>query len=329
MLGGNFIEQLQNNHERVKNYIGPSTEIGLTTALALKYTFANKSYSGVAFDQFHEEIIGKIKEQKWHETFLDLSTISTLTYKVIAHIYLSENRDELVARLLKNEARLKAVGFKKSIYRTIAALALSEDVSHETTALALYEEMSKKHRILTGKDDIPLAVVVTSDLNQDVVTRAQTMHRYYKELNEKGFKMGDGLQALSQILSIYNIHYVGDLVPYVAQIKNELDKRDIQIKRKHYAQIGLLALTMANTTIVNEIADTYEQLIATSMLKNEKSIALSIAIQYVVKQQEDLQLTIHLTQPHSLMNILGMTDRTLHASTLFIEGLTTFLPFDL
>lgn len=324
-----FIEQLQQNYSRVVNYLGPSTDITLTTGLALKYTLANKQYSGVSFDTFHEQIRSRIAEENSFDTFLNFTTTSMLTYNLIAQIYLNEKPMELVDVLLKNEARLKAVGFKKSVYRTIAALILTEHVSHETLAKSLHEEMNKKHRILTGKDDIPLAVFITSDLNKDVVTRADTMHRYYNELKDAGFKIGDSLQALSQTLSVYNVHYVEHLTPYVTQIKAELEQRGIKVKRKHYAYLGLLALTLANTTIVNEIADMYEQLTATSMLKNEKTIALVIAIQFIVKQQVDLQQTVSLAQPYALMDMLAISDLTLQASVLFVEGVATFLPIDL
>lgn len=279
-----FIRALEGNDDRTFNYVGDRTPE--TIQLAALYTFADKQFSGVALQKKTDELKAGIKS-------LRIFSAAPIDQLLAAHIYLSSEQEKLIEALGVNFQKLVEVGFKKVQLTLTASLFLSEDDAHSSRTMQLYMEMKKYHPFLTGKNDVPLAVLLTKNQDSNPVVMAKTMHTYYNEL-KSNFSPGEALQMLSQLLTIYDEQYNENLVPYVIQIKKELEKRKIKIKRMHYPFIAILALNESNVTCIEEVGNLYEQLIRLKMFSVHKEIALQIAIQKVVMklQQETLASTV-------------------------------------
>ena len=305
-----FIDHLQANYDRVFNYLGGGTKPDILIGLASKYTLAGATYSGVVFQRFVDDLHHKSTEDSWLSTFNNITTVSNLGYKVAAHILLHPESERQLERLGQNERYLQEAGFKKNTYRTIAAL-LVLDQAHVKRARLLYDEMHKFHPLLTGKDDIPFAVLLTTDAEQDIVTRAATMNRYYEQLKVNGFKIGDTLQALSQLLTMYSVHYEPNLVPYVTQLKKEFEQHQIKVKKMHYPYIGLLALVATDTELVRDIVALYKELSAMKMFNGVKELAFTVAIQKQIQQLQEVKETITLTDFPKLTQALEHADLAL------------------
>lgn len=278
-----FIRALEGNNDRTFNYVGDRTPE--TIQLAALYTFADKQFSGVALQKKTDELKAGIKS-------LRIFSTAPIDQLLAAHIYLSSEQEKLIETLAVNYQKLVEVGFKK-VQLTLTASLFLEDDAHSSRAKQLHTEMKKYHPFLTGKNDIPLAVLLTKNQDSNPVVMAKTMHTYYNEL-KSNFSPGEALQMLSQLLTIYDEQYNENLVPYVIQLKKELEKRKIKIKRIHYPFIAILALNESNVTCIEEVGDLYEQLIRLKMFSGYKELALQIAIQKIVMklQQETVASTV-------------------------------------
>lgn len=104
----------------------------------------------------------------------------------------------------------------------------------------MYEAIRKHHRFLTSFDDIPYAVLL-SNPTDDVVLRAETMNRYYKELRTYYFNAGNELQWLSQVLTFLSPQYDNNLVPSVGTIRDTLKKTRCKSKNNALSIIGILS----------------------------------------------------------------------------------------
>lgn len=298
-----FIQNLQANYTRVFNYFGTGINPSVAIGLASQYTFASRTFSGVAFQKTLDDFQQRNTKDSRISIFNNVTTLSNLGYKLVAHLFLHPDCEKEIERLEQNERYLNEVGFKKNTYRSIAALLLVDEY-HAKRAKALYNEMRGYHRFLTGKDDIPFAVLLTAEKEGTIGLRAQTMHRYYKELREQGFKTGDELQALSQLLTLYDLRYQDVLVSYVVQLKMEFEKRHIRVKKLHYPYLGLLALVATNTEVVQEITDLHKELLTKKLFSGAKALALIVAIQQTIQGLVRVKETIDLTQALEISNFM-------------------------
>ena len=315
-----FFGTLQANYERVTHFIGPSVSNAIRISLASKYTFAGISYSGVAFEKKLHELQAHVEGKS---TLLTCSSTSNLTYKLATHLLLHEAPEQELQRLIQNEQHLANVGFKKNTYRSIAALTL-QDKGHARRAKLLYDEMRNYHVFLTGKDDIPYAVLLTI-LDEPATLRAKTMNRYYHELRKQSFKMGEALQALSQLMTIYSIQYEEALVSYTVLLKQELEKREIKVKKLHYPYIGLLALVATNTEVINQIAELHQQFSSLPMFKGARDYVLMIIIQAIIQQLIEAKQTVTLTDTSPITNAFEMSDFMWDLSIGGMELLNVFV----
>lgn len=319
-----FIDHLQANYDRVFNYLGGGMKPDILIGLASKYTLAGATYSGVAFQRFVDELHHKSTEDSWFSIFNNVTTVSSLGYKVAAHLLLHPESEQQLEHLGQNEHYLQEAGFKKNTYRTIAAL-LVLDQPHVKRARQLYDEMHKFHPLLTGKDDVSFAVFLTTDAELDFMTRAATMNRYYEQLKGNGFKIGDALQALSQLLTIYSIHYEPNLVPYVTQLKKEFEQHQIKVKKIHYPYIGLLALVATDTKHVHDIVALYKELNVQKMFGGAKELALIVAIQRKIQQLQEVKEIIALTDLSKMTQAFEICDLSLDTLQLGSDFFGSFI----
>lgn len=254
-----FVKAFQDNYQRVFNYIGGGggVEQHFYMSLASKYTLANKQYSGVQLQ--------KIVDQLQKEGLFRLE--STVVYKLAAQLFHETNITNTILRLNVNDQLLNDVKFRKSSFRTIGALFLKDD-EHAKRAKQLFNAMNRNQRILTSKEDIPYVVYLTANKEAEIKIQSETIYQYYNGLKAMGFLRGNHLQALAQIMTIYDAEFNGTFMYYVVQLKEELIKRSIKVKKIHYPYLGLLALTATNETKVNEIVTIHNLLMELKIFKH-------------------------------------------------------------
>lgn len=295
----NELALLEQNYKQITNFLGYDYAVSIRIPLAVQYTFSRETFSGVAFEKIVKELQKGDTKKFFTESLLTLSKTSTLSYKLAAHLALHATPYEEATRLLTNDGYLLQEGFKKSPYNKIASIFLT-DAAHAQRAKKLHEEMRKHHYFLTGKDDIPYAVLLTKE-NTNIKLQAQTMRDYYDQLAQRGFKIGDSLQATTQLLTLYNEQFQPMLVDYIVALQEKLISFEITIKKRHYPYLAVLALTGATTDVVAEIAVLFKQLSALKMFKGEKEYIIMTAIQFIIRDMMEAGQLVHLTDISLIM----------------------------
>ncbi|MDI7743249.1 DUF4003 family protein [Lysinibacillus fusiformis] len=299
MSNEQFINSFQDNYNRVFNYTG-GQDSQLMISLACKYTLSQKQFSGVALQKIMEQF------QDDHANALPVRLEYKTNYKLAFHLLQQEDIKKEIQRLIVNDAILKSVNFKKSPYRILGAIFLHEsNFEHAQRAKKLFDEMNQNQRILTAKEDIPYVVFLTTKADTDPKEQADTIMKYYSGLRKHQFTMGNHLQALAQIMTVYSPDYNKILLQYVVKLKEELLVRGIKVKKLHYPYLGVLALAATNESKMNDITALHSQLMEQKIFKNAKDYALIVAIQKVVQDLLEMQHLIDIT---ALANILGIFD---------------------
>lgn len=319
-----FIQRLEKNYDQVYNYTGGQPDLRMVTSLAAQYTYVNRIYSGLEHQAMMDQITSG---ESMFSIFYTYRSNSNLVYKIAAHLLLRENAEQHVVELKKKDAILAECGFKASPYRLVSAFFV-KDTAHGVRAKKLYDEMNKFHPILTNKSDFPLAILLTANNDDSIALRAETMNRYFRKLRELEFSVGDPLQTLTQILTLFDVRYNEELVYYVAQLKVELENRGVQVKRIHYPYIGMLALTATKLQLIEEIVKLEKQLQHSKATKGVRELALVLAIQCLVREYQDAQQAVDSTTFSGWLELFQFSDFFLYLSFDIANGLTDLFAID-
>ena len=317
-----FIQQFQVNYNRVVNYIGGGADQKLLMSLASHYTLKEKQFSGVILRNLMETI----DEERTFRYQID----SPMSYKLATHLLKEQDIHNAIQQLNKNDNLLKEVRFKQSPFRVIGALFLQEDpLQHAKRAKQLFNEMNHYHRFLTSNEDIPYVVLLTSNINSsnDAMVQAETMHRYYQELRQHHFTMGNHLQALTQIMTIYSKEYNEVFMQYIVQLRAALLKYNINVKKIHYPFIGILALAATGNMKLNEIVHLHNQLMEQKAFRHAKEYALIVAIQKIVKDLVGVQEVVDMSLLSQLNYLFEIADFALEFSSFIPSGVSDLLDF--
>lgn len=283
-----FITNLQKNYDRVVNYFGTGQSQRFVVSLACHFTLENKQFSGVLLNKVMDKIITESKS-------LPLQYESAISYKIALKLMNTENLEESIVQLNERDRVLQKNGFKKSPSRVIGGLFLQGDITlHAKRAKMLFDAMNQRQRFLTTNEDIPYVVIMTVEENQNPSLRADTIVRYYQGLKSQNFILGNHLQALSQIMTIYSEEYNEILLNYVIQLRNVLLNRNVKVRRIHYPFIGILALASTNEEKIEEMVELYNLLIKLKPFRMEKELALIVAIQKTIRDLSYIQSAVDM-----------------------------------
>lgn len=320
-----FIQMLEKNYTKVFNYTGGHPDLRIVASLAAQYTYAGRLYSGVE----HQAVMDKMASGKRpFSVFRPCTRNIGLLYKLSANLLLQGNIEERALQVEEKDSFLHEHRFARSPYRVISSFFL-KDQAHAGRAKKLYDKMSRQHPVLTRKNALPLAVLITASEDQNIDLCAQTMRHYFDVLRTLGFKTGYSLQTLTQVLTLYDAFFHQEFAEYVVQLKIELEKRGIHIKRIHYPFLGILALAAADLQVVDEIALLEEQLRNTKALKGGKELAVVLAIQKLVKEYTELQQVMNTQRLASWQGILELGEFFLYLPAGVTEGLAGIVDMDL
>ncbi len=272
------IQLFEKNFNKIKEYASWTIDKRVLFMLASYYTSRQEEFNVQPF----QEVINIIKEQAHWYSIPRTNQLLQFTYAM--HFSKAENKKEAILEVLENYKILRAEKFANTSYTYIAALFLTATNKEQQSknARKLYKEMHKKHKFLTSNDDIPIAVMLSSDDTNDAEQRANTMRLYYDELRKAKFPQGNELQALSQILTLTSNEFNAQLSNYVVKIKETLETNGIKIKTSMFIQLGFLALIGINDEKLEELVALYEVFSKKKYFKWYKNEALGVAIQQLL-----------------------------------------------
>lgn len=314
-----FIQLLKNNNERMELFFGADVQSNARIPLAVQFTFSRETFNGPLFEKKVKDIHSQKSKQSFFEFFSTPSNKSVLTYKMLAHFVLHPQPEQELQRVRLNEKALLNAGFKSSGYQRIAALFLMDE-AHAKKAKILHDEMKRYHFFLTGKDDIPYAVLLMKK-QSDPVKLAETMRKYYDTLHGKGFKNGDALQAMTQLLPLYDEEFQPVLVDYVVAMKQSFINSGVKVKKRFYPYLALLALAGATSEVVGEIVEMERSLVKLPMFMDLQAYALMTAGQYVLKSFIENDMLSDFNDSLLFMQALAMSD--------YIGDIPFLLAFDI
>ena len=192
--------------------------------------------------------------------------------------------DDEVDSLLAKQRILRTAGFRNTIHSYIAALLMTDDEdlydNEAEKAKRLYDEMKKRHFFLTSDDDYAYAVLLGKSGN-DPVEHAISMRAYYDALRAEGFRGGNELQWMSQVMTYVSMPFDSGLVLKAAEILDRF-KRDTKVRPVHYPMIGFLAVFDVPDNELLNIVELSRSLEKSKIFKRKNEMALSIAIGYVL-----------------------------------------------
>ena len=314
-----FLITFQANFNRAENFFGSSFDRQLLLSMASKYTLANKIFSGVALDKICQKIDKAVNRA------FPFQPGSPASYRLAAYLQDDDDLQHAIKRLIENDKQLGNEKFKSNHYRVFASLFLQEDQNHHAKrAKQLFDEMNRHQRFLTSNEDIPYVVLLTSE-ETNFVQQAETMVKYYKELNKQQFQMGNHLQALAQILTIYSTNYSDILSQYVTGLRDEIVNNGVKVKKYHYPFLGVLALAATDDSKIGKIVTLHRELCTLKAFKQAKDYALIVAIQKEIRDVLELQSLVDLSNVSKLDMLLDVAEIGLDIFSIFPSGVGSIL----
>lgn len=190
--------------------------------------------------------------------------------------------DEEVDRLFAKQQVLKGVGFRNTIHSYLAALLMTNDQDLYDTearqAKRLYDAMKKQHFFLTSDDDYAYAVLL-GKRGANPVEHARSMRTYYDALRTEGFRSGNELQWLSQVMTYVHNEFNPMLVSRAVEVL-ALFKQETKVRPVHYPMIGFLTVFEVADTELKNIVELTKALEESKLFRWNREMALSIGIGY-------------------------------------------------
>lgn len=240
-----------------KEYRWSSTQL-INIFTALIYTLSNVEFDKEVMDKMH----GLIKESTGifsHYRSYDKFFMSALLHTKF------DNPEESFIKLLKYEDDLKEAGFSRGTYAGLAGYILltsckNDDIGQTIRkARLIYDKMRERHFWLTGQDDYPLAVLLSSS-EDNADTIADRVEALFVMLHNSGFSKTNNLQFLSHISSFGNDSNEIK-VQKCHNVVNYFKTKKIRINSTHYGTMGLMALMFNNDyKLLDEILEVIEYL---------------------------------------------------------------------
>ena len=282
--------EVETTYEKVKSLAGWTVDKHVVLAVTSYYITSEREFDAVSLNRAMDELKNK---SGW------LSPLRGNLLSVIA-AFLDQpgtNSSEQVDRLFAKQHVMKSVGFRNTIHSYLAALLITDDVKlYEKEALQakkLYDAMKKNHYFLTSDDDYAYAVLLGKK-NENAIEHAKMMRTYYDALRKEGFRTGNELQWLSQVLTYKDIQFNQKNVLRASQLLAHF-KKDTRVKPVHYPMIGFLTLYEVVDLELETIVQLTHTLEDSKPFKWNKEMALSIAIGYymntLVDSVEDVSIS--------------------------------------
>lgn len=266
-----FIQLLANNYNKIVNFSGSSSANG-GFSVALQYALNGRLYHGLE----HESVVKKLRlPMPLGSVIHGYGNDPILLDKIAAKFICEGNVDESIKQLHENIALLKKYKFSSGYNLNYSAQFL-KDEEHARLAKQFFDEMKRNQWFLTRKTDYPITVILTRQ-EHDPAQLANTIYDYYQALKQH-LKSGDQLQMLAQFLTYYSPTFEQKLVDYTLRLKEELEAKNIKVKRNNYPLLGLLALNATDSEKLDYIIALRHEILQHKLFKLYPEIALTAAV---------------------------------------------------
>lgn len=272
-------QELETTYDQVKSLAGWSVDKNVVLTITSFYVTAGREFNAVDFNRAMEALKAR---SGW------FSPLRGNLLPMMA-AFLTQSApliDEEADRLMNKQRVLKQTGFRNTIHSYLAALLMDDEPSlfaeEADYAKRLYDAMKKKHFFLTSDDDYAYAMLLGKK-REDPEVHADAMRAYYDGLHAKGFKTGNELQWMSQVMTYMDIEYEPRRVDRAAELFDTF-RQSLKAKPVHYPMIGFLAVFGVQDEKIEEIIILTEQLELSKRFKWNREMALSVAIGHVTHQ---------------------------------------------
>ena len=233
--------------------------------------------------------------------------------------------EQEVARLFDKQRILRAVSFRNTIHSYLAALLMTNDADlyddEARQAKALYGEMKKQHYFLTSDDDYAYAVLL-GNRGYNPIEHAKSMRMYYDALRKEGFRGGNELQWMSQVMTYVKVSFDQAFVSRAIEILDQF-KRQTKVRPLHYPMIGFLTVFEVQNNDLQRIIDLTLSLEESKILKWKREMALSIAIGYVMHELTEKGETANISLATSVELIIQAQQAVMAATIAAMAASTS------
>lgn len=272
-------QEVEMTYDKVKSLAGWSVDKNVVLTITSYYVTAAREFNAVNFSRAMEALKTRVG---WFSPLR-----GNLLPMMAAFLTQSgPTIDEEADRLIDKQRALKHAGFRNTIHSYLAALLMNDDPSRFSEeaerAKKLYDAMKKQHFFLTSDDDYAYAMLLGKK-GENPEAHAQVMRDYYDALKEKGFRSGNELQWLSQVMTYMDIEFQPSRVDRAIAIFDTL-KQKLKAKPVHYPMVGFLTIFEVSDEKTQEIITLTNKLERSKLFKWNREMALSVAIGYIMHQ---------------------------------------------
>jgi Protein of unknown function (DUF4003) len=275
-LDTNVIRQeVETTYDKVKSLAGWTVDKAVVLTITSYYVTSEREFDAVSLNKAMDALKGRTG---W---------LSPLRGNLLPMMAAFLNQpgtviDEEVDRLFAKQQVLKGVGFRNTIHSYLAALLMTNDPAlyenEARQAKKLYDAMKKQHFFLTSDDDYAYAVLL-GKRGANPIEHARSMRSYYDALRAEGFRSGNELQWMSQVMTYIQVEFDSSLVSRATEVLSQL-KRDTKVRPVHYPMIGFLTVFGVADAELKNIVELTHSLEASKPFKWNREMALSIGIGY-------------------------------------------------
>ncbi|NYF25603.1 DUF4003 family protein [Sporosarcina sp. JAI121] len=279
-MDANVIRQeVETTYEKVKSLAGWTVDKNVVLTITSYYVTSEREFDAVSLSRVMDAIKSRAG---W------LSPLRGNLLPMMAAFLDQPGADieKEVNRLFAKQQVLKGLGFRNTIHSYLAALLVTNDPElyevEARQAKRLYDAIKKQHFFLTSDDDYAYAVLL-GKRGENPIEHAKSMRMYYDALRTEGFRSGNELQWLSQVLTYIEIKHDPNLITRAAEILSHF-KRTTKIRPVHYPMIGFLTVFGIDDAELKKIVELTHTLEESKLFKWNREMALSIAIGYIMHE---------------------------------------------
>jgi hypothetical protein len=220
---------------------------------------------------------------------------------------------------------LVEAGFSRGTFTYIAAMTLLSNDDYSTDlpyhAMKVYKEMRAQHFFLTGHSDYPFATLL-AQREGDQSELIYKIEGFYTKLNDSGFRKGNDLQSMSHILSLNDEASQDELVNRCIHLFDTMKQAGIKMKAMFYPQIALLSFVNADSNLVNQVKDVWEELNSEKHFKWHKDINLMMAVNLLISDKIENSTVMQASLSTAIETLIQAQQATMIA-TISTVSVTT------
>ncbi|WP_445430127.1 DUF4003 family protein [Bacillus atrophaeus] len=278
--------ELQNN---VNNYISIYTELkkqlkwkiaheGLLMLTASAYIVNKREFD---FRRFYD-LSNYIKANVG--MFSTLNSHHRFTIASILDIHFQDKAKEQFQAFSDLYEDMLKQGFKRDIFTYLSALIVLTGKSEQKTAKeimsaasSIYQLMKQQHYFLTSTQNYPFAVMLAG-IDKEKTALMEQAESSFQKLSAAGFKKGQNLQFLSQILALHQEKDTDELASRCHEMFRSINELYKKPKDIHYPDIDLLTFLEEPEKDISTVIETVQLLNKEKALKWHKDINFKIAV---------------------------------------------------